>query len=209
MKARYHYRPVLLAGCLILLLHVTAVIGNARKNDAVRYENGLLSVHPNGASIMEVLKQIADLVDIKIYLIDDDGKDMMMVSVDGLPPSEAIPNILRNKNYVAIFGKTFDPGIEMLTGKKGEPTGNIEVNVPDEGAIEHEKDDDHEERIKEKKKIYEKASLKAEIKRLEKRIESGEADKWYDRESKIKSRVVHPRDELAQLKEKLSELSSE
>lgn len=189
---------------VLIVISVPRIGNSAIPKDTVTYTDGLISIQYSGKRLGYLLDELAEMLSITVYLYDNSGSEYVMVSMEDRDPVDALKSILRNRNYCIIFNE--EPGrggVERLYGLTGKSSSrSSEDNY---WVAEDDSTDTNDAYDKQQSKI---ASLKGKIESIQQQIESGEADRWYEKWSGIKGEkyVTHPAEKLTRLEEQLEEL---
>jgi type II secretory pathway component GspD/PulD (secretin) len=190
--------------CAVLCILASSISSAAvGRQERVDFSDGLVSVKCKGTPLKELLSDLADTMNIEILLFDDDVTETVNVNIEKVPLEEALWRVLRGYNYAVFFGdETLEAGVSLMGGKlSGKSSSGGMAPI----AERRETTASAYENVERDNITTKKMALEKQIAQIERQIESGHADEWYEKWISIKDEkfVTHPRERLAMLKERL------
>lgn len=195
-------------GCLCAVLCILssslsfAAVG---RQGRVEFKDGLVSVKCKKSSLKELLSDLADTLNIEILLFDDDVTETVNVNLEKVPLEEALWRVLRGYNYAVFFGdETLEAGVSLMGGKSSGKSSSGDMATV---AERRETTASAFENVERSNITTKRMAIEKQIAQIEREIDSGRADEWYEKWISIKDEkfVTHPRERLAMLKERLEE----
>ncbi|MFH2092685.1 MAG: hypothetical protein ABIJ31_10010 [Pseudomonadota bacterium] len=210
MKTQFKNGIVL---AFISLLFFTFTAQASVKLSEIEYDHGIVSLTSGRFSLLAVLKKLASVAKIEIYITGKFSDSSKQIGFDRTPIHDALCTLLKGYSFAVIYSDDSDtqghiylygvngthvPAENSISLKQGE-SGQISGS-PVNGTALLQDYDPSQDNVSQNM-----TPLEHKIQKLEKEIESGRADAWYESWAKIRDPkyVANPRDKLVRYQKEL------
>ncbi len=185
-----------------ILFSLTPAVSTANAPDRhLSFSNGRLSMKAGVLPLQELLAEIGEILGAEIHIYDDVEDARVSMDCQGLVPEDLLRRIMRGRSYAVVYG---------VAGRDGDHVRKLDVPIKNT-RLEDDEDTSGEaykavsgdtETIGREQKILRRVAS------IERDIDSGYADQWYEHWVKIRGEryVSHPMEELKRLKAELDAL---
>ncbi|WP_320044892.1 hypothetical protein [uncultured Desulfobacter sp.] len=191
---------------IIFFIFGTSISSASVKPSVIDYQNGMVSCSSNNISVVAFLKELADVSNIKIYILGRLQDSTLPVDFQQVPVTQVISRLLRGYSFALVYNRGSNVGGRIYFF---DDTQSGDIN--DLQLSDNEPDDFNPPTlpaINDETRNPEQRRLVSKIAKLEADIASGNAEREYNFwiQKKDPVYVYNPWKDLEKSKEKLNAL---